>query len=81
MNFPVGPKDVKIVHGRSAGLQVMCACGCVNFNYLDPQDTLWECRNCRRVLSHDFPRLLERAAALEKPASAEAVPAAPAKSS
>ena len=81
MNFPVGPEDVKIVHGRSLGLQVMCTCGCVNFNYLDPQDTLWKCRNCRQVLSNDFPRLLERAIVLEKQATAEAVAAAPSKSS
>jgi hypothetical protein len=81
MNFPVGPEDVKVVHGRSAGLQVMCTCGCVNFNYLDPQDTLWKCRNCRQVLSNDFPRLLERAMALEKQATAEAVAATPPKSS
>ncbi|MGD1154892.1 MAG: hypothetical protein ABSA41_03590 [Terriglobia bacterium] len=81
MNFPVGPEDVKIVHGRIAGLQVICTCGCVNFNYLDPQDTLWKCRNCRQVLSNDFPRLLERAMALEKQATAEAAAAAPPKSS
>jgi hypothetical protein len=70
MNFPVAPKDVKVVQGRSAGLQVTCACGCSNFNYLDPQDTLWECRNCGQVLTDDFPRLLERALALEKQTSA-----------
>ncbi len=69
MNFPVGPKDVKVVHGRSTGLQVVCSCGCVNFNYLDPQDTMWRCRNCRQVLSYDFPRLLEAAKALEPPAA------------
>jgi len=68
MNFPVGPHDVKVVHGRSTGLQVVCTCGCVNFNYLDPQDTLWRCRNCRQVLSNDFPRLLAGAKALEKTA-------------
>ena len=66
MNFPVRPEDVKIVQGRSKGLQVICSCGCVNFNYLDPQDPVWRCRNCRRVLSYDFPRLLEGAHALEK---------------
>lgn len=64
MNFPVEPEDVKIVLGRSKGLQVVCWCGCVNFNYLDPQDPVWRCRNCRQVLSYDFPRLLERAQAL-----------------
>ena len=70
MNFPVGAEDVKVVHGRSTGLQVVCTCGCVNFNYLDPQDTLWRCRNCRKVLSNDFPRLLESAMALQKQAAA-----------
>lgn len=73
MNFPVGPEDVKIIQGRSKGLQVTCSCGCVNFNYLDPQDTLWRCRNCRQILSHDFPRLLDKALALAK--EKEAAPA------
>jgi hypothetical protein len=66
MNFPVRPEDVKIIQGRSKGLQVMCSCGCINFNYLDPQETTWRCRNCQRVLSDDFPRLLEKALALQK---------------
>ena len=66
MNFPVRPLDVKIVQGRSKGLQVLCSCGCLNFNYLDPQDSMWRCRNCRQVLSYDFPRLLEKALELEK---------------
>ncbi len=66
MNFPVGPEDVTIIQGRSKGLQVTCSCGCVNFNYFDPQDTTWRCRNCRQILSHDFPRLLEKALALAK---------------
>ena len=81
MKFPVEPEDVKVVQGRSTGLQVVCICGCVNFNYLDPQDTLWRCRNCRRVLSNDFTRLLERAVALKKQASAEAAAAPPVQSS
>jgi hypothetical protein len=78
MNFPVGVDDVKVVQGRSTGLQVVCACGCVNFNYLDPQDTLWKCRNCPQVFSHDFPRLLEGAVARHKQdaANAAAPPAA-----
>jgi len=81
MNFPVGVDDVKVVKGRSTGLQVVCTCGCVNFNYLDPQDTLWRCRNCRKVLSNDFPRLLESAVALQKQvAAAQAPPAPPASS-
>ena len=78
MDFPVGPEDVKIVQGRSTGLQVVCQCGCVNFNYLDPQDTLWKCRNCPTILSYDFPRLLEGAVALQKQKSVETTPAAPA---
>ena len=81
MDFPVGVDDVRVVKGRSTGLQVVCSCGCVNFNYLDPQDTLWECRNCRQVLSYDFPRLLEGAMAKQKhaaEAAAAATPPAPA---
>ena len=66
MDFPVGPEDVRIVQGRSTGLQVVCSCGCTNFNYLDPQDTVWRCRNCQQILSYDFPRLLEQARALAK---------------
>lgn len=76
MSFPVGPEDVKVVHGRSTGLQVVCSCGCVNFNYLDPQDTLWRCRNCTQILSNDFPRLLEAAVAMEKKAAPAQAPAA-----
>jgi len=77
MTFPVRVEDVKVVHGRSAGLQVVCTCGCVNFNYLDPQDTLWKCRNCPQVLSNDFPRLLESAMAREKQAAAADAAVAP----
>lgn len=83
MNFPVGVDDVKVVQGRSTGIQVMCNCGCINFNYLDPQDTLWKCRNCPQILSYDFPRLLEAAVAKHKQmtasaAAAESVAAPPA---
>ncbi len=81
MNFPVGADDVKVVKGRSTGLQVVCSCGCVNFNYLDPQDTLWECRNCRQILSYDCPRLLESTVAKHKQsaeAAAAGTPPAPA---
>lgn len=77
MNFPVGTEDVKVVQGRSTGLQVMCTCGCVNFNYLDPQDTLWRCRNCRKVLSNDFPRLLESAVARQQQVAASGAAVAP----
>jgi hypothetical protein len=66
MRFPVQPEDVRIIQGRSKGLQVTCSCGCINFNYLDPQDTAWRCRNCQRILSDDFPRLLEKALALQE---------------
>ena len=41
MKFPIGPEDVKLIQGRSKGLQAVCDCGCVNFNYLDPQDPVW----------------------------------------
>jgi hypothetical protein len=81
MSFPVGVDDVKVVQGRSTGLQVMCNCGCINFNYLDPQDTLWKCRNCGQILSNDFPRLLEAALERKKEQAAAAstsdVPATP----
>jgi len=78
MKFPVGVDDVKVVRGRSTGLQVVCTCGCINFNYLDPQDTLWKCRNCAQVLSNDFPRLLESDVALQKKvAETEAATAPP----
>jgi hypothetical protein len=76
MRFPVGVEDVKVVQGRSTGLQVVCTCGCVNFNYLDPQDTLWRCRNCTQVLSYDFPRLLQSAVARRKEAEARGAPPA-----
>jgi hypothetical protein len=69
MRFPVGPDEVKFVQGRSMGLQVVCSCGCVNFNYLDPEDTVWRCRNCGQILSYDFPRLLDAAEKLQKKAS------------
>ena len=73
MTFPVGVDDVKVVQGRSAGLQAPCHCGCVNFNYLDPQDTFWKCRNCGEILSYDFPRLLEATLARHKEIAAKAV--------
>ena len=75
MNFPVGVDDVKVVQGRSTGLQVVCHCGCTNFNYLDPQDTFWKCRNCPQILSYDFPRLLEAAVARRKEQAAAIAPA------
>ena len=81
MNFPVGAEDVKVVQGRSTGLQVMCTCGCVNFNYLDPQDTVWRCRNCRRLLSSDFPRLLAIAVERQKQMAAKEAEVAPTPSS
>ena len=69
MRFPVGPDEVKVVQGRSRGLQVVCSCGCVNFHYLDPEDTEWRCRNCDRVLSYDLPRLIDAAEKLHRQAN------------
>lgn len=66
MCSPVDPKDVSVVQGRSKGLQVTCDCGCVNFNYLDPQEPMWRCRNCQRVFCSDFPRLMEKALTLNE---------------
>jgi hypothetical protein len=64
MNFPVGPEDVKVVHGHAGrGLQVMCTCGCVNLNYPESLEPMWRCRNCGRILCQDFPRLVEKALA------------------
>ncbi len=61
MNFPVTPEQVRVVPGSSGlGLQVTCACGCVNWNHIEISEAGWFCRNCGRVLSHDFPRLVER---------------------
>ena len=66
MKSTIRPEDVKLIEGRSKGLQFVCDCGCVNFNYLDPEDEVWRCRNCQRVLSFDFPRLMEQALPLEE---------------
>ncbi len=60
MSFPVSPEDVTLVQGSSGlGLQVVCSCGCVNWNHIEISEATWTCRNCGRVLSHDFPRLVE----------------------
>ncbi len=77
MQFPVRPEDVKIVQGASGkGLQVICSCGCVNWNHIEVQTALWPCRNCMRVLSHHFPGLVENALKLQKQGTpATAVPA------
>jgi hypothetical protein len=68
MKFPVGPEDVKIVAGSSGnGLQVVCSCGCVNWNHVEITEATWPCRNCGRILSHNFPGLVERVVAAAKP--------------
>jgi hypothetical protein len=74
MNFPVSPEDVKVVRGHAGrGLQVVCSCGCVNLSYPESVVPVWRCRNCARILSLDFPRLVEKALALQP---AESPPAA-----
>lgn len=61
MNFPLGPEDVKIVQGHSGrGLQVLCSCGCVNWQHLEISEATWRCRNCKQVFTHNFPALVER---------------------
>ena len=66
MHFPVAPEDVKVVHGHAGrGLQVVCDCGCVNLSYPESVVPVWHCRNCERILSEDFPRLVEKALALQ----------------
>ena len=65
MKFPVGPEDAKIVEGNSGkGLQVVCLFGCVNWNHVEITESTWSCRNCGRVLSHNFPGLVEKVKAL-----------------
>ena len=74
MNYPVSPEDVKVVQGHAGrGLQVVCSCGCVNLSYPESVVPVWRCRNCGRVLSPDFQRLVEKALALQ---AAEPAPAA-----
>ena len=61
MTQPIQPNDVKVVQGHSGrGLQFVCDnCGTVNWNHLEVSAELWICRNCGRVFTHDFPRLVE----------------------
>jgi hypothetical protein len=67
MEFPVRAEDVKIVQGASGkGLQVFCACGCVNWNHVEVQTSTWVCRNCGRTISHYFPGLVEGALLIQK---------------
>ncbi len=68
MNFPVQAEDVKVVHGHAGrGLQVLCACGCINLAYPESVVPTWQCRNCGRLLADDFPRLVEKVLATQKP--------------
>jgi len=68
MNFPVEPADVRVVEGHSGkGLQVLCSCGCVNWNHIEITEATWPCRNCGRILSYNFPGLVERVMAVAKP--------------
>jgi hypothetical protein len=77
MQFPVAPEDVKIVQGASGrGLQVTCTCGCVNWNHIEMQSSLWKCRNCGQIISDYYPGLVVKALQLEKAQAApEAAPA------
>ncbi len=72
--LPVRPEDVRIVPGNSGkGLQVTCSCGCVNWNHVEIREARWQCRNCRRILSYNFPGLVEKVLAkTETPASSSA---------
>ncbi len=74
MNFPIGPEDVKIVQGHSGkGLQVVCPCGCINWNHVEIREAIWRCRNCARVFTSNFPALVEKVLAQQKQeAAAEA---------
>ncbi len=71
MKYPVGPEDVRIVEGHSGkGLQVVCSCGCVNWNHMEIAEATWPCRNCGQVLSYNFPGLVEKVKALQSPVAA-----------
>jgi hypothetical protein len=68
MEFPVRPEDVKVIQGASGkGLQVTCACGCVNWNHIEVMTSQWTCRNCGRVISNYFPGLVGMVLKLQKP--------------
>lgn len=67
MNFPIGPEDVTIVGGHSGrGLQVMCPCGCVNWNHVEISEATWRCRNCARVFTYNYPALVLKVLAQQK---------------
>lgn len=67
MGAPVNPEDLKIVQGQSGkGLQIVCPCGCVNWNHLEMSSALWACRNCGRVFTTNFPALVKSYVALQK---------------
>ena len=77
MYDPVKPQDLKVVQGHSGrGLQLVCACGCLNWNHLESPEAVWQCRNCPRVFTQNFPALAREFLALEKQAAAPADPAA-----
>jgi len=77
MNFPVQPGDAKIVQGASGkGLQVVCSCGCVNWNHIEVMTSLWSCRNCGQVITQFFPGLVEKVLKLQKPESEPETPSA-----
>jgi len=68
MDFPVTTDNVKVVHGHAGrGLQAVCSCGCINLNYPESTDPVWRCRNCRQVITYDFPRLAAAVLAAQKP--------------
>jgi len=68
---PVRPEDLKIVQGHSGrGLQFVCSCGCVNWNHIEIAESIWQCRNCGRVLTHNYPLLVQAFLELEKSAAA-----------
>lgn len=68
MEYPVKAEDVKLVQGASGkGLQVVCACGCVNWNHVEVSISLWICRNCGRTLSNHFPGLVSEVLSRQAP--------------
>ncbi len=67
MEGPVKLEDLKIVQGHSGrGLQIVCSCGCRNWNHLEMSGASWSCRNCRRLFTSNFPALASKFLELEK---------------
>ncbi len=71
-NNPIRLAELKIVQGQSGkGLQLVCSCGCINWNHLEMPESVWKCRNCGRVLTSYYPGLVQAFLAFEKEHAAD----------